>query len=224
MTMTSTDARPETGTARAVPAALVTAGIALALYPIIRPASDERTLDGAAAFGSSAWLLAHLLAVAGFCLITTAFVLDAVRAPASAHTVRTAAAIGAATGTALLTLYYGFEAFALYEIGRSALDAGSDAIMPLAEDIRQNPVALTVFGIGWIVFGASITAWVVSRFRRGPQSAFLVLFAASVWFYLPQFYLPYGGRVAHGVVVLIALAGSAWAVATEDAEDAGASR
>ena len=48
--------------------ALVIAGIFFVLYPPIRPFSDETTLLGAQAFASTAWLVAHMLAMLGFTL------------------------------------------------------------------------------------------------------------------------------------------------------------
>jgi hypothetical protein len=50
--------------------AMAGAGIVFALYPIIRPYSDEETLQGADTMASTAWVLAHLLAMAGFILLT----------------------------------------------------------------------------------------------------------------------------------------------------------
>jgi hypothetical protein len=46
--------------------ALGMAGVFFVLYPAIRPYSDETSLQGAAAFASTAWIVAHVLAMAGF--------------------------------------------------------------------------------------------------------------------------------------------------------------
>jgi hypothetical protein len=40
------------------------------LYPAIRPFSDETSLQGAEAFASNAWIVAHVLAVLGFILLS----------------------------------------------------------------------------------------------------------------------------------------------------------
>src|SRR5512146_1138713 len=49
--------------------ALGLAGILFVLYPAIRPFSDEKSLQGAAAFASTEWLVAHILGMLGFTLI-----------------------------------------------------------------------------------------------------------------------------------------------------------
>ncbi|GAA3334061.1 hypothetical protein GCM10020331_100550 [Ectobacillus funiculus] len=50
-------------------AALVISGILFVLYPAIRPFSDETSLQGAAAFASIEWLVAHILAMIAFTLL-----------------------------------------------------------------------------------------------------------------------------------------------------------
>ena len=45
-------------------ASLLIAGVFFVLYPALRPFSDETSLQGAAAFGSPRWLMAHMLGVA----------------------------------------------------------------------------------------------------------------------------------------------------------------
>jgi hypothetical protein len=42
---------------------------AISLYPALRPFSDEASLEGAAAFASTGWLVAHMLAVVAFTLL-----------------------------------------------------------------------------------------------------------------------------------------------------------
>ena len=49
--------------------ALAVAGVLFVLYPIIRPFSDEASFQGAAAFVSTAWVVTHMLAIAGFILL-----------------------------------------------------------------------------------------------------------------------------------------------------------
>ncbi len=50
--------------------ALALAGACFALYPAIRPFSDETTLRGAQAFASASWQVAHTLAMVAFILLT----------------------------------------------------------------------------------------------------------------------------------------------------------
>src|SRR4051794_39403707 len=49
--------------------ALAIAGVLFVLYPALRPYSDETSLQGAAAFASNAWIVAHVLAMLGFVLV-----------------------------------------------------------------------------------------------------------------------------------------------------------
>lgn len=48
---------------------LTVAGVFFVLYLAIRPFSDETSLQGAAAFASPAWIVAHTLAMLGFILV-----------------------------------------------------------------------------------------------------------------------------------------------------------
>jgi hypothetical protein len=58
---------------RLAAASLGLAGLLFLLYPAVRPWPDESTVDGAvASLGSSAWVAAHLFAMAGFVLVAPA--------------------------------------------------------------------------------------------------------------------------------------------------------
>src|SRR5260370_42493953 len=48
---------------------LVLSGILFVLYPLLRPYSDESSLQGAQAFASTAWIVAHILGVVGFIFV-----------------------------------------------------------------------------------------------------------------------------------------------------------
>src|SRR5438034_3412260 len=48
---------------------LALSGILFLLYPALRPFSNEASLQGAEAFASPFWVLAHMLAVVGFILL-----------------------------------------------------------------------------------------------------------------------------------------------------------
>src|SRR5438270_7109714 len=54
---------------RLLAGALAVAGVLFVLYPIIRPFSDEISFQGAAAFASTAWVVAHTLAMVAFILL-----------------------------------------------------------------------------------------------------------------------------------------------------------
>ena len=99
--------------------ALAVTGVLFVLYPAVRPYSDEKSLAGARAFASNAWIAAHLFAVAGFILLTlglltlrTALAGTPGQRPAAVAVVLTWIGVG-------LTLpYYGAEVFGLYAIGQ----------------------------------------------------------------------------------------------------------
>ncbi|MDO3645409.1 hypothetical protein [Nocardia mangyaensis] len=197
-------------TARA--ACLVIAGFALAAYPLLRPYSDEETLAGAQAYASTAWVVSHLLAILGFLLIAAAMLFDVAARPTERGGLRVASTLSGTVAVTLLSLYYGFECFALHEIGRMALAVNSAEGLALADQIRDNPFALTLFGLGWLALGVAVTLWAMAL-RAGGVPA---VFAALVWLYLPVFFLPPAGRIGHGVLVLLAAAGTAWVITSAE--------
>jgi hypothetical protein len=101
--------------------ALAGAGVLFALYPALRPFSDEASLQGAAAFGSPAWLVAHMLAMVGFILTTLGLYalhlsLQGTRAERRSFWALVVWWIGAG-----LTLpFYGAEAFGLQPVETSS--------------------------------------------------------------------------------------------------------
>src|SRR5215469_1387739 len=54
---------------RLAAAALAAAGAGFAIYPAVRPFTDETSLRGAAAFASARWLVAHSTAMIAFVLL-----------------------------------------------------------------------------------------------------------------------------------------------------------
>ena len=59
---------------------LVVAGVLFVAYPALRPFSSETGLEGAQAFASTNWIIAHSLAMAGFILLGLGL-LGVLRAP-----------------------------------------------------------------------------------------------------------------------------------------------
>jgi hypothetical protein len=55
--------------AAAFAAAFALAGVVFVLYPAIRPFSSEVGMDGARAFASSSWIVAHSLGILGFVFV-----------------------------------------------------------------------------------------------------------------------------------------------------------
>jgi hypothetical protein len=93
-------------------AALAAAGISFALYPALRPYSDETALEGADAMASGSWAVAHSLGMVGFITLTLG-VWALTRLPGTVG--RASAATLALTwlGTSLVLPYYGAETFGL---------------------------------------------------------------------------------------------------------------
>ena len=159
--------------------ALAVAGVFFVLYPAIRPYSDETSLQGAAAFASSAWIVAHVLAMLGFVLVALGLL-------AMYRTLRDTPAEGLAflsliatwIGAGLTLPYYGAEAFGLHAVGQEAIRQQSAAIMSLANDIRYGP-GIVMFGAGLVLLGlgailAAVAVWrsgEVAQVERGPVRA-----------------------------------------------------
>jgi len=190
-------------------AALVIAAIAFALYPILRSSADEVGLSAAALYARPAWLLAHCLGMIGF--LTAAWGLGRIDRLAGRL------AFG---GTVLVLPYYGAEAYGLHAIGVLALRLHDPSGIPAADMFRYQPVAITTFGIGLLLFAA---AGVRLLFLLGRSSLLrrvgLMIAGLALIAYLPQFFLPIQFRIAHGVVFGIGLLALAWTTARQESSD-----
>jgi hypothetical protein len=184
--------------------ALAIAGIFFLLYPAIRPFSDETSLQGAAAFASTSWLVAHMLAMVGFTLAALG-VLGLYLA------VGDSAIEGLAywtlvvfwIGVGLTLPFYGGEAFGLHAIGQEALKQHSTELVGLAAVVRSGP-ELVMFLIGLLLLAvgaimAAVAIWQSGRLAKWSGVPFAVAFAL----YIPQFFGTQPIRVAHGLLVTI---------------------
>jgi hypothetical protein len=172
------------------PLALILSGILFLLYPAVRPWADETTVDGAvSAMGSNAWVAAHFFAMIGFILVPLGLFALRSKAPAILFWI----------GAGLVLPYYGAEDFGLHAIARNGKD-----VLDLAEAVRYQPLAVTIFGTGLILIAiagiwAAVTVW---RDGELPRTSAL-LFGLSFALFLPQFYTPAPVRIGHGVLVAI---------------------
>ncbi|TVT33456.1 hypothetical protein FNH05_27075, partial [Amycolatopsis rhizosphaerae] len=142
------EVRTKPGSTRLNAAALAAAGVLFAVYPAVRPYSDETTLAGAAAMASPAWIVAHLAAVAGFILIPFGLrALDG--APGRA------ALVTGWLGAGLTLPYYGAEVFGANAIGRRALDTGDQSLLRVVDAMRFNPAAATLFAAGLLLLAVA---------------------------------------------------------------------
>ncbi|MFF4774712.1 hypothetical protein [Microtetraspora fusca] len=185
---------------------LAAAGVLFLLYPLVRPYSDETTLAGARAMASSAWVAAHLFAVAGFVLLTLGLlalhlVLD--RRPSLPAVVVTSVGVG-------LTLpYYGAEVFGLNVIAARALQNQDASLLSLADDFRYGPAAVTMFGAGLLLLGVGVVLAAVAVWRSGVLARWsAVPLAVGFALFIPQFFGPPALRMAHGALIAV---GALWA-------------
>jgi hypothetical protein len=188
--------------------ALAVAGVLFVLYPAIRPYSDETSLQGAAAFASNAWIVAHILAMLGFVLVALGLL-------ALYRTLRVTPAEGLAflalvstwIGVGLTLPYYGAEAFGLHVLGQEAIRQQNAAVLGLANDIRYGP-GIYLFGVGLLLEGIGAILAAAAVWRSGALPRWSgIPFGLAFALYIPQFFASPPIRVAHGGLVT---AGCVW--------------
>jgi hypothetical protein len=179
------------------------AGILFVVYPALRPYSDESTLQGAAAFASTAWIAAHLCAVVGFILLMLGLLgLCSALQDTPARRLAWRALAVSWVGAGLTLPYYGAEVFGLNAIGRRALREHNPALLDLANDVRLNPAAIVLFGAGLLLLAAGtvLAAVAIRRSRVLPHLSGVPL-AVGFALFLPQFFGPPPIRIAHGLLI-----------------------
>lgn len=194
------------------------AGILFLLYPAIRPFSDETGLQGAAAFAMDAWTVAHMLAMAGFILLTLGLVgLYVALQNTRVESLAFWALVVGLLGVGMTLPYYGGEAFGLHAIGQAALGRHDVTLMKVAENVRTGP-QLLMFFVGLLLIGASAVLVAVAVWKSGVFPKWSgVPFAVAFALYIPQFFGTQPIRVAHGLLVC---AGCLW-IARELSRPAG---
>ena len=202
---TTPDAGQRTGASRTrvVTAApeLWLAGIAFAVYPAVRPFSDEVSHQGVLAFASTRWVVAHAVGIVAFTLLGLglARLADSI---GRRHGLARAGLAVAWVGIGLTLPYYGAEVFGLHAAGQQGLATGDVAQFDaLVHDIRLGPgiwfilVGLLALAVGVMLLAAA--AWPEAS---APRTSLLPL-AVGVALYLPQFAAPQPARVAHGLLM-----------------------
>jgi hypothetical protein len=187
---------------------MATSGILFVLYPALRPFSDEKSLQGAEAFASSAWVAAHVLAMFGFILLAWALhSLYLLLQGTDAETRSFRAFAVSWIGIGLILPFYGAEAFGLHAIGEAAVQQHSTALLALVDNVRSG-AGLTLFGVGLVVLalGTILAASAIWQSRIMPKWSGIPL-ALGFALYIPQFYGTQPVRVAHGLLVTV---GSLW--------------
>lgn len=193
-------------------AALAVAGILFVLYPAIRPFSDETSLLGAAAFAMNAWTVAHMLAMAGFILLTLGLVgLYGALQKIGVERLAFSALIVGLVGVGMTLPYYGGEAFGLHAIGQAAISRHDVTLMKVVENVRTGP-QLLMFSMGLLLIGVSAVMVAVGVWKSRVLPKWSgVPFAVGFALFIPQFFGTQPIRVAHGLLVA---AGCLWLAAS----------
>lgn len=195
--------------------AFAIAGILFAVYEIVAPRADESTLDGAAAWASAGWSIAHISAIVGLILIPLGYgairgYLDGTPQEETAHL---ATVIGS-IGSGLTISYYGAEVYGLKAIGQRAVADGDASLTDVGNDFRLDPTAMTIFLIGLLLVAVAAVLVAIAAWRSGSLPRWsAVPLAALLVTMLPQFFLPHAGRIVWGVLVAFAalwLAAALW--------------
>ena len=183
--------------------ALGVAGILFVLYPAIRPFSDEASLRGAAAFASTSWILAHMLAMLGFILLMVGLLgLYLVLSDTRTKRLAFAALVSGLIAIGLTLPFYGGEAFGLHAIGQRAVEQHSSALMSLAPVVRSGP-QLVMFLIGLLILGVASILAAIAIWKSGSLAKWSgIPFSAGFALYIPQFFGSQPIRVVHGILVM----------------------
>ncbi|HKW72495.1 MAG TPA: hypothetical protein VJQ08_06690 [Candidatus Dormibacteraeota bacterium] len=197
--------------ARLTSACFALAGLLFVLYPAIRPFSDEKSLQGAAAFGSDAWVLSHSLAIVAFILLVLGLLgVYLLLRETRAGRLTLIALVTSWIGVGLTLPFYGAEVFGLHAIGQAALRQNNPGLVSLAADVRGEPgiwlivIGLVLLGAGMVVFAIAI--WRSAVLWKWAGIPITVGFAL----YLPQFTGSQALRVAHGLLITVACGVIAW--------------
>src|SRR5207302_10660952 len=107
--------------------------------------------QGAAAFASIAWIVAHVLAMLGFILLTLGLLaLYRMLQDTPAERPAFLALITTWIGVGLTLPYYGAEAFGLHVLGQEGIRQHSTALVDMANAVRYGP-GLFLFGAGLLL-------------------------------------------------------------------------
>lgn len=182
-------------------APLIGTGLLMGVYLLTRRYGDTTGDDAAVAraFASTWWIVAHLCDALALASIGRL----ALRLHDLLATLRTRIArLTGLAGAVLVLPYYGAETFGLYAVGRSAVN-GTPTALELVDPIRNHPAALATFGAGLLLLAVSGLA-MAAGWSRAYTSAAAWPLAVLIAAVLPQFYLPPVGRMAFGVLYLLA--------------------
>jgi hypothetical protein len=188
--------------------AFAAAGVLWALFPLLRPWADKLSASPdvvAAAWASDAWVVSHLFGITALGLLAPAL-LGLRQLVAAAPGGRGATLLGWSTALAWLgaagaSLYYGAEIFGIRTLAEASIGRGAANLLDEVEMLREQPMAVALFGVGLLIVAASGVLAAIALFRaRLPWAWTGVVFAAGLVLVLPQFFTPPEMRTAHGVL------------------------
>jgi len=184
---------------------VVISGIFFVLYPAIRPFSDESSLQGAEAFASFSWILAHSLAMVAFVLLALGLLGLYIRLQDTKAERRAIQALVLSwIGVGLTLPYYGAETFGLHAIGQEALREKNPALLSLANSVRLGEgVVFFIPGLLFLAAGTVLFANAIWKSNSLPIWSGIPL-AVGFALYIPQFFEPQLIRIAHGLLITVA--------------------
>ena len=198
---------------RSFAVALALCGIGFVLYPAIRPFSDERSMEGARAFASGSWVVAHGLAIVAFVLLAVGLYGLSVQLADTLVAGRARWAVVLSwVGIGLTLPYYGAEVFGLHAVGQIAVDRADPALLnTMTHSIRWDVgIWFIIIGLVVLAVGVWIAASAVWRLHRRTGRWSVVPLAVAVALYIPQFGGPQPVRVAHGALMALGCWVLAW--------------
>jgi hypothetical protein len=188
--------------------ALGLSGLLFLLYPAVRPWHDESTMGGAvASMSSGAWVAAHLFAMLSLILLPLGLLsLCRLTEGHRGFGLSLAGTVLIWLGAGLALPYYGAEDFALHALASKVQSGMSLDLLDLVNAIRFGAVAAATFAIGLLLLGVGGVLLAISIWRGDllPRISGVPL-AIALLLLIPQFYLPAWARIAHGVLVALAL-------------------
>jgi hypothetical protein len=190
---------------------LVLAGLLFVLYPALRPFSTEVGMQGAAAFGSTAWIVAHSFAIVAFVLVVLGlFGLYLLLQRTAAERPALIGLVLSWLGVGLVLPFYGAEVFGLHAIAQQALKDDNGALISLASSVRGEPGIWFIL-TGLVLLGVGVIASAVAIWRSGILARWIgIPLAIGFALYIPQYTAPQYLRVAHGLLITLSCFLIAW--------------
>lgn len=184
--------------------ALVISGILFVLYLALRPFSDETTLQGATAFVSNEWLVAHILAIVAFTLLPLGILgIHNSLQGTSVNSLTYWAFVLCLLGVGLALPFYGGETFGLHAIGQEAIRQQSVGLVSLANVVRSG-AGLVMFLIGLLLLAIAALILAIAIWKSGKYQKWSgIPFALGMSLYIPQFFVGQPLRVTHGLLVAL---------------------